>query len=485
MKSYRFYAMALFIIASLITIIIGCKYNVAEPAWYGPPPASANVSIATVIPAQAVGGVNTITITGNLIGALDSTKVPTYTTDTVTVKVIKSIINNDTTWGYTVATKIDSSALTFVHNGIYFNGVQATVVSYSPTAITVLRPNVVSDSCTIAIASNKSVAMAKYGPYKITAVEQSFGGFTTNVPLSTITLDMTGNMYVIDATLTSVSTSPVVNNYLYTLWKITPDGNKTQLGYLGGETPHTQLTKPLPVTDAKINPIDGKLYYLQSVKPTFVNSKDVHVVDLNSSPLIDTVWLKQISKKISYGDFDANGYFYTGGTASGIVVIRPNRSLRIESYHTTDTILSMRVFNNYIYVATRTGITRNSISDTSQLGPQEPVLDFTQTAFASLPFSGFAFSADGNKMYIGTYSKNPILIADGPSTGLPISPSSVAILYQGILPTYCDQVCFGPGIGSGLNGSGFYMISGNTTVSPAVNWIVYQIDVGTNGAPYY
>ena len=396
MKSYRFFTMAFFIVVVLITMIIGCKYEVAEPAWYGPPPTSANISIATVSPTQALGGVNTITITGNLAGALDSSKVTIYT------------------WTDTTHTKVKDSIVTFVHNGVYFNTVQATVVAQTQTSITVLRPNVVSDTCTIKIASNKSIALAKYSPYKITAVDAPFGDFTTNVPLNTITLDNTGNMYVIDAAMTSVSTSPVVNDYLYTLWKITPAGGKTLLGYLGGETPQTQLIKPVPVTDAKINPMDGKLYYLQSVNPTFVNSKDVHIVDPNSSPLIDSVWLKQISKKISYGDFDAYGYFYTGGTTSGIVVIRPNRSLRIESYHTTDTILSMRVFNNYVYVATKAGITRNSISDTSQLGAEELVLDFTQTAFASLPISGVSFSADGSKMYIGTNSPNPILIADGP-----------------------------------------------------------------------
>ncbi len=452
MKSYRIYAMAFFIVASLMTVIVGCKYDVAEPQWYSPPPNSVIVTITGITPVQATAGVNYITILGtNLAGALDSTSVTKYYyyIDSLNVRDSVLITNN-----------------TFVHNGVYFNGMQATVVEASSSAIKVLRPDIVSDSCIIKIASNKSLALAKFSPYKITAIKEPYGSFTTNVPLSTLTLDKYGNLYVIEAVTTVVSSS--VSNFLYNLWKISPSGGKTLLGYLAGETPQTQLTKPITLSDAKISP-DGKLYYLQGAFP---NSKDVHMIDLNSPTLYDSLLLKQISPKISYGDFDANGYFYTGGSKSGIVVIRPNRSIRMDGFYPQDTILSIRVFNNYVYVATRTAFWRHSISDTSKIGTQELVLDCTHTALASLPISGFSFSADGTMMYIGTNSQYPILIAD--ATSFPISPNSVDFIYKGILPTYCRQICFGDNI---------YYISGNTT--PAVNWLVYKVDVGTTGAPYY
>ena len=451
MKSYRFFAMAFFIVASLITVIIGCKYDVSEPLWYGAPPNSLEVTITGVNPAQATGGVYYITILGtNLSGALDSISVKRYYyyTDSLNVKDSVLIVNNN-----------------FVHNGVYFNSVQATIVKASSTSITVLRPDVVSDTCIIMIASNQALGVTKY-PYRITAIKQSYGDFTTNVPLNTVTLDNAGNLYVIDAVTTVVSST--VSNYLYDLWKITPGGGKTLLGYLGGETPTTQLAKPLSVSDAKISP-DGKLYYLQSVFP---NNKDIHMIDLNAATLYDSVLFKSSPYKVSFGDFDNNGYFYMGGIKSGIVVIRPDNTLRSDGYYAQDTILGVRVFNSYLYVATRNAFWRHSLGDTSKIGAQELVLDCTQTPLASYPISGFSFSADGSKMFIGTNSTNPLLFADATTT--PISPSSVDFVYKGILPTYCKQICFGDNI---------YYISGNAT--PSVNWLVYKIDVGTTGAPYY
>jgi hypothetical protein len=69
-------------------------------------------------------------------------------------------------------------------------------------------------------------------------------------------------------------------------------------------------------------------------------------------------------------------------------------------------------------------------------------------------------------MYIGTDSPYPILVVD-------MATQQSEILYKGILPSYCKQFCFGDKL---------YMISGNAT--PAVNWIVYKVDVGKTGAPY-
>ena len=248
--------------------------------------------------------------------------------------------------------------------------------------IKVLRPDIVSDSCVIKIASDKSTAIVKFSPYKITAVKEPFGNFTTNVPLHAIALDAVGNMYITDETITIPVSSSNPTYYLYNLWKVTPGGQKISLGYLANETPQTQLTKQLLLSDARVSPLDGKLYYLQTGVP---NSKDVHMVDLNTVPLKDSLWFKQIAVRISFGDFDANGYFYAGGVKSGIVVIRPNHSLRIESsYYTADTILSMRVFNHYVYVATRSGIWRNSVSDTGHVGASEPVLNYLSTAFGSM-----------------------------------------------------------------------------------------------------
>jgi hypothetical protein len=430
MKAYRLSTTALFVFASLITVLTGCSYDAAQPPWPQSPGNTSEVTITGVNPPQALGGVNTITILGsNMLGAIDSNR--------VTIKYNDTLIVSDTTYKY---------------NGVFFDNVQATVLEANSTMIKVLRPNVVSDNCLIKIASDKALTVANFGPYKISAVMEPYASFVANVPLSTISTDNAGNLYVAETG----------TRYL---WKITPNGDKTQV--MTDAVGNAALVLKAVPSDLKISPVDGKLYYTTSLFP---RTKYIQIVDLNSPTVnMDSITL---TKNVICGDFAANGYFYTGGRKSGIQIIRPNRSLRNDGYYANDTISNMRVFNGYLYVATRLGIWRHSISDTSLVGAPQQVLDLTQGMLASLPVRAFSFSADGSKMYIGTNSQYPILVAD--ATSIPIPFAKVDIVYKGILPSYCKQFCFG---------NYLYAIIGNTT--PAVTWMVYKIDVGTTGAPYY
>jgi hypothetical protein len=406
------------VIASLLLAMAsGCKYDVYEPLWDSPPAASTEVTITSIDPAQeAAPGVNFITIHGTgFKGALDTTVI--------------HLLNGDTT---------------NIYKGVYFDNIAASIIDCTPTSIKVLRPNLSGDSIRIKIVSDAALVVAKSDPYKIDPVMQRFGSFNDNFQINAVAVDKDENVYVIKGT------TP------FSVFKITPAGGKTIVG--------TVTKEP---SDAIIG-TDGKLYYLNSIFP---NTKEIHMVDLQTGK--DSTWYTFAPvKNVNCGDFDANGYLYTAGRKSGIQVIRPNRSRRDDGYYATDSVLSIRVFNGYVYAATRKAIYRHSITDTSKIGSPELVLDLTNTAFGPIPLKAFSFSADGSKMYIGTNSQYPILIVD--ATSIPISPNQVDILYKAILPPYCKQFCFGKYI---------YMISGNA--SPAVNWLVYQIDVGTTGAPNY
>jgi hypothetical protein len=421
-----FFVRMIVLTALMLAILSGCKYDVAEPMWDNSPAASTEVAITNIDPAQATPGVNVITINGTgFAGALDTTVV--------------HLLNGD---------------VTNIYRGVYFDNVAANIIECTPTTIKVLRPNLSGDTIRIKIVSDKALTVVKFGPYKIDAVVEPFGSFVANVPLSTVTVDNAGNLYVVETT----------TRYL---WKVAPDGQKTTvMTRVGGDTALVLTQAP---SDLKISP-DGRLFYLQSVFP---RTKEIHMVDLNTPTVKDSLWYSFAPvKNVICGDFDANGYLYTAGRRSGIQVIRPNRTKRDDGYYATDTVTSMRVFNGYVYAATRTAIYRHSISDTSKVGTPELVLDLTQGVSASRPIKALSFSADGSKMYIGTDSQYPILVAD--ATSIPIPPGNVDILYQGILSPYCKQFCFG---------NYLYMISGN--VAPAVNWILYKVDVGTTGAPYY
>jgi hypothetical protein len=274
--------------------------------------------------------------------------------------------------------------------------------------------------------------------------------------LSVLAVDNAENLYVVERSSRKI-------------WKVTPNGQKTTIGTIG-------ITGTL--WDAKIGS-DGRLYYLYA-------NKIIRVVDLQSGA--DVVWHNSAaSKTVRFFDFDQNGYIYAGGYKTGLVVVRPDSSTRLESFYASDTISSVRVFNGYVYIAAvtaapdannpRLAIFRHSLADTAQIGSKELILDLTKASFTISAIKSFTFSADGKYIYIGTDAPaDPILRAD-------LSTNSVDILYKGILPSSCKQ--FHGGIGNYI-----YMINGNTPSSTNANttaedWTVYKLDIGTTSAPYY
>jgi hypothetical protein len=311
--------------------------------------------------------------------------------------------------------------------------------------IKVYRPNVVSSSCTIKIASDKALATVKYSPYKIDAVMESFGAFVENVPLGAITADHSGNFFVPDST----------NRYLY---KVSPTGVRKLVTI----NDSTNLVLKYAASDARIGP-DGNFYYFTG---KFPNTKYIEMVILNPASVKDSTWYTfSPVKNVICGDFDKNGYLYAAGRKSGIQVIRPNRSKRDDGGYTNDTVTAVRVWNNYLYVAVRSGIYRHSLSDTSHIGPQQPVIDLSQGILAGRVVKAFSYSADGTKLFFGTDTDYPIIMAD--ASTVPITKDKLEPIYKDIVSTNCKNFCFE---------NYLYCILGNA---------VYKVDVGTTGAPYY
>jgi hypothetical protein len=187
------------------------------------------------------------------------------------------------------------------------------------------------------------------------------------------------------------------------------------------------------------------------------------------------------SKPVKFGDFDAFGYFYTGGTRTDLMIITPDSTNRAAGFYSTQEILAVRVYEGYVYVAARapgsgtappnpSSIWRHAIGAGGALGPQELVIDFSGTTYASRTIRGLTFSSSGTVL-IGTDSSDPLLIA--PPSG---ASGQADIFYKNILPPYCKGFYWGMG-------NNLYMISGNT--NPAQEWTIYRVDIGTTGAPYW
>jgi hypothetical protein len=155
MKSARIvYAVVLSAILCLI-LTNGCKIDVAEPVWEKPFSVPSTPRISSVVPAQALAGVNTITINGE--GFADATGT----------------------------------------NTVYFDNTASEVISSTSTSIVVRRPNVVTDSAVIKVVSSQTLMAVKYSPYKVEQVVERYGNFSENLTLSVVATDNQENLYVI------------------------------------------------------------------------------------------------------------------------------------------------------------------------------------------------------------------------------------------------------------------------------------------------
>jgi hypothetical protein len=412
MKAHRFLIFMVLILASFTLIISGCKYDVAQPQWDKSYTAPSSPTITQVIPSEAVPGVNLITITGTDFGMPPD--------DSTTV---------------------------------YFDKETAEIISISPTSISVRRPTIATDSCTIKVVSNKALVVAKMGPYKIAPVVENYGGFLDNLPLSVVAADNSENLYVVETSSRNIS-------------KVTPDGNRTVVG-VATRTPYGGVIGP-----------DGRLYLAE-------NNRSIDVADFAA----DTVkeWTKLPSGRVvKFGDFDANGYFYTGGLRSDLIVLPPNppaaptaADIKTANAYTADEILAIRVSNGYVYVASRNAslkdpgkLWRHQLLGNGDVGPQELVLDMSTAGdFSDRLIRSIGIASNGN-IFIATditteLCSNPLIVYE-PGTG------NFDTFYKNILPSNFKDMCWG-------TGNNIYVISGNTT--PAVDWYVYKIDVGVTSAP--
>ncbi|HEX9935350.1 MAG TPA: IPT/TIG domain-containing protein [bacterium] len=325
-------------------------------------------------------------------------------------------------------------------NSVYFGVKPVEIVQKSGTAIVVRRPNLVTDSCTVKVVVDRALAIAQFGPYRIDPVLNKYGSFLDNAELSAVAVDNAENLYVMET-----SSKKIV--------KVTPDGVKTTVG--------TATRTP---TDAKIGP-DGNLYLVE-------NNRAIDQVNLATG--VVKRWTQLPSGKVAkFGDFDANGYFYTGGTNTDLVVVAPNLSVTSAGFYASDDIFAIHVYNDAVYVVSRKSnsedpakIWKHQIDANGNVGAQSLVLDMKTTGgFSSRLIRSMIFSSNGT-LYLATDSVDPILVVD-------LATMQVDYFYKGIVPPYCKDFCWG-------SGNYIYMISGDAIAGQ--EWTVYRIDMGSTGA---
>jgi len=322
---------------------------------------------------------------------------------------------------------------------VYFDNVVADVQSNSKTELVVRRPNLVSDSSVVKVVCDSALVVAKYSPYRITKVLENYGNFLENTVLSVLAVDDAENLYVIDE-----------NKNIY---KITPAGDKTVLTL--------DVALAYIPTDACWR--NGSLFFLE-------NNRPIEKVETNTGTKTRYVQLPA-GKKGVFGDFDTLGYYYVGGTKTGLMVVTPSATSSTTTFYTADTIHAVQVFENYVYVcASAAGTTAPTIIrhriDNGSVGAPDTVLAMSATDFAARKITGIIFASDGT-LFIATDDENPLLVYNSETTELDY-------YYKGILPSYCKKIYWG-------SQNYLYMITGDTEAG--ADWTVYRVDMGTTGAP--
>jgi hypothetical protein len=358
----------------------------------------------------------------------------------------KAGVNTITINGKNFATLPDSNIVYISKIDGDKSTVIADILSSSSSSITIYRPNVVSDSCRFLIVSPKAHVVAQSELYKIDPVLVKYGSFLDNRQLGVVAGDKDENIYIVYSTDK-------------TIFKVAPNNQKTQLKTLAKFQPY----------GGRIGP-DGKLYLME-------NKGSIDVVDVQT----DTSSLLKVGPAVKCGDFDSRGNLYIAGSLVDLIIVAPDSTHKSSGFFLPDVILDVRVYGDYVYVVDSTqnstatkpskSIQRCKIDYTNHtVGSPELVIDWTTTGqYASRLITGITFSSDG-KMYVATNSPSPILIVD-------LNTNNVSTLYKDILPSFCKQFFWG-------NGTYLYMISGNTS-NPAVDWTLYRVDTGFNGAPFY
>ncbi len=326
-------------------------------------------------------------------------------------------------------------------NFVYFDKKLAEQLNSTSTSITVRRPALISDSATIKVVSGDAVQVVKYSPYKVSSVCKEFGGFSENFALGGIAVDNAENVYV------------ARNATPRTIYKITPDSVRTDF---------SESTRN--VTEMLVGP-GNKLYLL-------MNFRRINQVDLSTG---ENTEYMDISKTVSFGDFDRHGILYVGGNKSDLFAVDADKNKKAIGVYALHNILGIRVFEDYVYVlATHTkpgdtdivtGIWKHKITDTAgTLEAGELALDWSTTgAYAASTPYGITFTQTGD-MLIATDNAQPIMILgrDG----------SQDVLYKDILPTYATNIEWGAG-------NYLYMLLDGEARK------LLRIDMGAPGAPYY
>jgi hypothetical protein len=313
---------------------------------------------------------------------------------------------------------------TVTNNLVYFGATPGTILTASPTTLTVRSPLVVSDTLLVTVSVLGSQAFSNYVQYGLKSAVSRFSVPKQGEDPNGIACDALGYVYV--SLVDSASGSGLGT------WKISP----TQVG-AKRDTANAHLYSTTAGatkwTGLKMGP-GGVLYAARNLQALY---------KIPAGGGAGAVWvLFPGGTKIYDFDFDANHNVWAGGANNSIYSITP--AGLVKAFPFVGICRSFRVYNGSLYVGAKTDSLESvwsfPIVSSDSLGPPTKYFDFTAKYFPNGPgVQCITFSSDGD-LYIGTDAPEGILVVH--------QGGSSEQLYPGII--FPTPVAFAWGLGSNL-----------------------------------
>ena len=331
-------------------------------------------------------------------------------------------------------------------NLVYFNNMLGEVISATSTSLKVVTPNLVSDSVQIRVAVQGAFLFADHSSlYTLTAAVLDYGPFDQFTDIFSLDLDRDENLIV------SMDGSPNAE-----FWIV--DTNQDSAVWSGA------LAKG---SGMKLGPT-GSVY--------FVNYQRYLYKDEQGTPKENTEIFKRLNGNVTDLDFDSNGNLFAGGTGSIIDVVDINDDggltsgvTEVKNLDTLD-VISLRVFNDHLYVLTTTVSSDQAIykmqilDDSGSLGDMELVFDWS--AYTNKLSSALCFTlSETGDLFVGSDSDvQPLTyIQNGNASGF----------YSSILTAPISYMAWG-------NSNYLYLINKTEETNR-----VQRVDTRMSGADYY
>ena len=386
-------------------LVLSCEDpNYPENIWDENDQGNASPSISSVEPEAAFAGIDTLTISGQNFSENTS------------------------------------------ENLVYFNNMLGEVVNATSTSLSVITPNLVSDSVQIRVAVQGAFLFADHSSlYTLTAAVLDYGPFDQFTDIFSLDLDRDENLIV------SMDGTPNAE-----FWIV--DTNQDSAVWSGA------LAKG---SGMKLGPT-GSVY--------FVNYQRFLYKDEQGTPKENSEIFKRLNGNATDLDFDSYGNLFVGGAGSTVDVVDINDDDGLTSGVTeaknldTLDILSLKVFNDYLYVLTTTVTSDQAIykmqilDDSGSLGDLELVFDWS--AYTNKLSSALCFTlSESGDLFVGSDSDDQPLtyIQNGNASGF----------YSSILTAPISYMAWG-------NSNYLYLINKTEETNR-----VQRVDTRMSGADYY